>query len=156
MLKNPGGCVKKLKSFKKTRWTCQTGKQWGRQPSQREPRWERWRAFKCTFAQLLPDGRGGKLFKCTFAQLSSLGQVTLLFNNAGIMPCKPLLDHSEKEIEKVWKKQGETRRKKEFFNDFLTRCSLWMCSLSFGASMNFYLECSHSTWLYLKYQSSSF
>ena len=30
-------------------------------------------------------------------------QVTLLFNNAGIMPCKPLLAHSEKEIEKVAK-----------------------------------------------------
>jgi len=33
---------------------------------------------------------------------TQLGEVTLLFNNAGIMPCKPLLQHSEKEIEKVF------------------------------------------------------
>lgn len=68
-----GGCVEKLKSVKKTRWTCQTEKQWGRQPSQREPRWERWRAFKCSFAQLLSEPRWGRwrAFKCTFAQLLS-------------------------------------------------------------------------------------
>ena len=37
-----------------------------------------------------------------FSSTPPLLQVTLLFNNAGIMPCKPLLAHSEKEIEKVW------------------------------------------------------
>ena len=34
-------------------------------------------------------------------------QVTLLFNNAGIMPCKPLLAHSEKEVEKVEMENSE-------------------------------------------------
>lgn len=33
---------------------------------------------------------------------TQMGEVTLLFNNAGIMPCKPLLAHSETEIEKVF------------------------------------------------------
>jgi len=33
---------------------------------------------------------------------SQLGEVTLLFNNAGIMPCKPMLSYSEKEIEKIF------------------------------------------------------
>jgi len=32
---------------------------------------------------------------------TQLGEVTLLFNNAGIMPCKPLLSHTEEEVEKV-------------------------------------------------------
>ena len=36
--------------------------------------------------------------------LNHIFQVTLLFNNAGIMPCKPLLAHSEKEVEKVERK----------------------------------------------------
>lgn len=30
------------------------------------------------------------------------GDVTMLLNNAGIMPCKPLLQHSEKEIRNVF------------------------------------------------------
>jgi len=33
---------------------------------------------------------------------TQLGEVTLLFNNAGIMPCKPFLSHTEKEVEKVF------------------------------------------------------
>jgi len=33
---------------------------------------------------------------------SQMGEVTLLFNNAGIMPCKPVLNYSEKEIEKIF------------------------------------------------------
>jgi len=33
---------------------------------------------------------------------SQLGEVTLLFNNAGIMPCKPMLSYSEKEVEKIF------------------------------------------------------
>jgi len=33
---------------------------------------------------------------------TQLGEVSLLFNNAGIMPCKPLLSHTEKEVEKVF------------------------------------------------------
>jgi len=33
---------------------------------------------------------------------SELGEVTLLFNNAGIMPCKPMLEYTEKEIEKIF------------------------------------------------------
>lgn len=31
-----------------------------------------------------------------------LGEVSLLVNNAGIMPCKPFLDFSEKEVEKIF------------------------------------------------------
>lgn len=27
-----------------------------------------------------------------------VGEVTVLVNNAGVMPCKPLLDHDEKEV----------------------------------------------------------
>jgi len=33
---------------------------------------------------------------------SKLGEVTLLFNNAGIMPCKSILDYTGKEIEKIF------------------------------------------------------
>ena len=33
---------------------------------------------------------------------SQMGEVTLLFNNAGIMPCKPMFSYSEKEIEKIF------------------------------------------------------
>ncbi|XP_023339915.1 estradiol 17-beta-dehydrogenase 11 isoform X2 [Eurytemora carolleeae] len=33
---------------------------------------------------------------------SELGEVTLLFNNAGIMPCKPFLNHSGAEIQKIF------------------------------------------------------
>jgi len=33
---------------------------------------------------------------------AQLGEVSLLFNNAGIMPCKPFLNYSEKEIEKIF------------------------------------------------------
>jgi len=33
---------------------------------------------------------------------SQMGEVTLLFNNAGIMPCKPVFSYSEKEIEKIF------------------------------------------------------
>ena len=31
-----------------------------------------------------------------------MGEVTLLFNNAGIMPCKPFLTYSQKEVEKIF------------------------------------------------------
>ena len=31
-----------------------------------------------------------------------MGEVTLLFNNAGIMPCKPFMQFSEKELEKIF------------------------------------------------------
>merc|ERR1719210_2334341 len=31
-----------------------------------------------------------------------MGEVTLLFNNAGIMPCKPFLNHSQAELEKIF------------------------------------------------------
>jgi len=40
--------------------------------------------------------------KAALTTRTQMGEVTLLFNNAGIMPCKPLLAHSEKEIEKVF------------------------------------------------------
>ena len=33
---------------------------------------------------------------------SQMGEVTLLFNNAGIMPCKPFLAYSQKEVEKIF------------------------------------------------------
>jgi len=33
---------------------------------------------------------------------SQMGEVTLLFNNAGIMPCKPVFNYTEKEIEKIF------------------------------------------------------
>jgi len=33
---------------------------------------------------------------------SQMGEVTLLFNNAGIMPCKPFLNHSQAELEKIF------------------------------------------------------
>ena len=34
--------------------------------------------------------------------ISQMGEVTLLFNNAGIMPCKPFLSYSQKEVEKIF------------------------------------------------------
>ncbi len=34
--------------------------------------------------------------------ISQMGEVTLLFNNAGIMPCKPFLTYSQKEVEKIF------------------------------------------------------
>ena len=33
---------------------------------------------------------------------SEMGEVTLLFNNAGIMPCKPFMNHSQQEVEKIF------------------------------------------------------
>eukprot|EP00092_Neocalanus_flemingeri_P020135 GFUD01021797.1.p1 GENE.GFUD01021797.1~~GFUD01021797.1.p1 ORF type:complete len:312 (-),score=88.57 GFUD01021797.1:456-1391(-) len=33
---------------------------------------------------------------------SQMGEVTLLFNNAGIMPCKPVFNYTENEIEKIF------------------------------------------------------
>jgi all-trans-retinol dehydrogenase (NAD+) len=36
------------------------------------------------------------------ATRSELGEVTLLFNNAGIMPCKPFLNHSGADIQKIF------------------------------------------------------
>merc|ERR1712130_838086 len=33
---------------------------------------------------------------------AQLGEVTLLFNNAGIMPCKPMFSYAEREIEKIF------------------------------------------------------
>ena len=33
---------------------------------------------------------------------TEMGEVTLLFNNAGIMPCKPIMSYSESEVEKIF------------------------------------------------------
>merc|ERR1719481_1089559 len=33
---------------------------------------------------------------------SQMGEVTILFNNAGIMPCKPFLNHSQADLEKIF------------------------------------------------------
>lgn len=33
---------------------------------------------------------------------SEVGSVTMLVNNAGIMPCRPLLKHTEQEIRRVF------------------------------------------------------
>ena len=33
---------------------------------------------------------------------TQMGEVTLLFNNAGIMPCKPFMQYSQREVEKIF------------------------------------------------------
>ena len=40
--------------------------------------------------------------KAALLTRSEMGEVTLLFNNAGIMPCKPFMSYSEQEVDKIF------------------------------------------------------
>jgi len=88
-------------------------------------------SFKCNVADREEVKRVAQKTRTT------MGKVTMLFNNAGIMPCKPFMEHSQQDIEQVFQVNVYSQfwTLQEFLPDFLEQKKGHIVSMSSTAGL---------------------